>query len=314
MQIVPFNNIWVSCYDNLIFSILTSNDKKNEIYAYMNAYKYEICDNVSGGGNLFKFLNITQYYFNKDKIMSNISNISFCNDMEFFRSVNETIQAGKYLHIGIDLFDWPMNVLCYQKMHWTHYTFVDGYDQKINRYHVIDDESNVYKENWVAPEELYYAAIHQNELSPQAYSFDIKENIDLYQITLERVIKNSKDIVRSIDRLQNFDLYHMSSHDYNAGSHKELNAMMIFVVKNRMMANYYLFEYLIENFSTYKEIFIIIQKQFLELIKKWEYVFFYFNKLFISRYNRNNIREQINTLIRDNLKQEKEAWRLMDNI
>lgn len=303
--IKPFTEFWVDCKCNLIYSILTTLDDSNKMYAYINSYSYSILKKQSKGNEPFLNLelNFEQNLF--DYIFINKNYLSARSNENYLDQLKDLVKQKKYVLIGVDLFYWIPNSICWNKHHWYHYSFLNGFDDYTKDYFVLDENMKGYSE-FIIPESRLNTAMQESTIKHDIKFYDINQNISKPIIGVDDLVKNSENIVKSINEI-NDDFWLMSEFDYDICYFQDLNAMNLFKIENRHKANYSLFSELHKMGLLNGNTSLELQSICLELIYKWQLSK---SQLIKSYYGKNRTEKilKLNRNIRGLLNLEKSMW------
>lgn len=248
----PFKEDWLNCYHQTIFSVLTTIEPSYELAAYINDYRYIISLEETPSKAKFNTLfikpvnNFGIKYLDESLALSKPFTFQ---DNDYFGFIKELINKGKLVTVGVDLFYWIPNSLCWKRYHWEHYSFINGLGLNDKKVFYVFDESYEGFGEYKVPEKRFRIAVKHSTLDPHGYLLDAPENVGAYKLSLDEIINNAKQLAKELELLSmNLQpLWHLSEDDFSTGEWRDLNVMYLHQIINRHKANEVLIDELYKN-------------------------------------------------------------------
>jgi len=301
-RIKPFDEFWMNCILNQMFSVACTYEPSYRYAAYLNSYQYFRWDAATDPQ--FRYPTIDSMYyldflyrnegnknheFSLSRVFGPLDLHYFSDEDNYLQEIRELCKDNQVFSLNVDLFYWIPNSMAYEKFHWYHYSLMNGYDDATSTYYVIDDNLDGYMEHGI-PEERLILSFENSECRtnpdyelPPVLKYNIREEIPLYQLTLQEVCFHADRLIReirsfSIEGLWNVELDESRLNDYLTYSVVGLN-----IIANRHKANESLIRSLHElsliPFDTFEQLLTQIQ----EIRSGWEFVKQHFMKASIQR-------------------------------
>lgn len=247
-EIEAFNEFWLDCDTEMLFSLLVSKNDRYRILAYRNDYYYIA----------LRACTPNRIYFEE---MRSVQDISFLQnnfvhyvekqrDMDLERnlvSIKRSLIKGHYVLAAVDLYAWIEENMCYQNHHVEHYALLHGYDDKKNLFYTMETDNERYREFLVSEQKLSEAMSMASTLQYQVVIFELEEKLQgqpLY--TWKDLRGNAKKIIRSIKPLLRKKFWLFSPKDFRNLFYRDMTVMYLMQINCRMKANRRLFAYLHE--------------------------------------------------------------------
>ncbi|WP_242656407.1 hypothetical protein [Ruminiclostridium hungatei] len=157
--------------------------------------------------------------------------------IDFLRSL---VLKKELVMVGVDLFYWIQDSICWNRNHWEHYSLINGYDDEKKVFYVLDENNNGYDE-FEVPEERFLVAVQNSPLEPHGYVKKITRNIGRFKLSLKEVMHNAERLKSEIEAIGHSPLWQLSDADFQGGHMCDLISMYIFQIINRHKANAFLF-------------------------------------------------------------------------
>ena len=268
-EIIPFNDFWLDCDTEIMYSILTSVDERFRVLAYRNDYTY------------MKLSALTPHHiaFNEIRMLPDISNLrnKYIHYIEMKKiqdisqgigQIRQYLLDGYYVMVGVDLYDWVPENMCFRKHHVEHYTLLNGYDSDKKLFYTMETDHEKYREFQVKEETLANAMESVSTLKYHIIVFEISEKLmndnELY--SMKELRNNAKLIVRSIRSLKGHEYWVFHPMDYQKLFYRDMTVMYLMQINCRMKANVLLFAHLSEEKS---EIYRELEMKAKELESGW---------------------------------------------
>ena len=237
-----FNEFWINCDFNLKMSILSTINPDFKKAAYINDYKYRILDFTTSEGTQGKYLMLDPYIeLNKLFLNRYITYQPFDLEKDYVTQIKKLILQNKTALIGVDLFYWIPKSVCWQKHHWEHHSFLNGFDDEKKIFYVFDDDLNGYDMHEI-PEQRLITAVTNSSLLPKAYFMSIADDIKPFYFQLDDLLIHAKKIKTNIQSIDVKSLWILRNEDVKEGHMLDLFAMFIFQISNRYYGNVMLFK------------------------------------------------------------------------
>jgi len=244
INIKPFNEFWLNCSFNAHLSIMTSINPKYNDLAYLNCYTYVNKMQIPKGITIE----------NEDEVQKSILQSASYQEAICFKDKSDEemllhiieLLNNQNLFIGVDLFYWLPDTICWQKLHWSHYALVTGYNSNDNTFVVLDSDAYKYGK-FEIPRERFITAVRNCPFKPEGYTITINSNPSDFSLELNAVIQNAEKIIENIENhLEANDIWEYSPYHMQAGQHFEFFSMFAYQIMNRQIANSLLFKRLAE--------------------------------------------------------------------
>ncbi|URN93893.1 MAG: hypothetical protein NAG76_19010 [Candidatus Pristimantibacillus lignocellulolyticus] len=300
-KIKPFDEFWMNCILNQMFSVACTIEPSYRYAAYLNSYQYFRWEAATDP--LFRYPTIDSMYY-LDYLYANegkkqefsLSNVVGPLDLYYFKDNDNYLQEIKELcrtkqifSLNVDLYYWIPNSIAYEKFHWYHYSLFNGYDEKTSTYYVIDDNLDGYMEHGV-PEERLVAAYENSEYCtnpnyklPPILKYSIREEIPPYELSLEEVRYHAARLITEIQAFQIEGLWNIELDESRLNDYLTYSMVGLNIIANRHKANDSLIrslhELLLISTSTYEMLLSQIQ----DIRNGWEHTKQLFIKASILR-------------------------------
>jgi hypothetical protein len=271
----PFKEYWINCYLNTLYSVLISREPSYRFAPFLNNYTYQIYEKETPAQTKVNTLRLISAKDMPQKIGRKFKYrqkpISFRNNFHFVEYLQGLVREGKLVSVGVDLFYWIPNSVCWNKHHWDHYSLLNGFDDERKVFYVFDENILGYDE-YEIPEERLRQAIQNSPVEPHGYLTQIS-NIRPFKFSLRDVVTYADELARELSIMNVSSLWLLSEEDFAARHMCDLFAMNIYQVVYRHKANQLLFEILqTENMVPNPEIMEEFIKYSRELQNGWNYV------------------------------------------
>ena len=279
INLIPFGEFWIDCAFNANFSILTSLDKSYRNAALLNSYTYAIVEAGTSFDNLINYVKLEpaydQLYLTQSIISIQPVNLKDSNNL--LDSLKFVLKEN-YFFLGVDLYNWIPNSLCWQKYHWEHYSLIKGYDEEKDVFIVFDSDMSGYCEHEIPSARLEKAALDCSfEISGYVISFNPEPGE--YNLEKQSVIENAERLITEIE--DSFArLWKFSDYDIQEAYMFDLMAVFTNEISERQIANKKLIEELI-NLNLIGDTSLI--RDFNELKLGWEKIKNLFNRGNLTR-------------------------------
>lgn len=309
IDLLVFNDFWVNCWFNSNFSILTSVNRSYVDAAYMNSYTYITEDYQTPTGTDLRILKLG-FTDEVEKVVLSAVNLTpiMLEDTERISNQIITMLKTNYLYVGVDLYEWIPNSICWQKYHWEHYTLVKGYDESSDSFIVFDENYNGYGAHLI-PRLRFEKAITASPFEIDAFLIDFKGDVCDYTICTDDVRKNADRISNELDNSR-AEHWQLSKKDISEGHMLDLFSLYSFGISNRQIANGLLVYKLKSYGALSTDEYRLLASIFKELSDGWEKIKNSFMKANLSSPRRLDcikINDYKNTLIENEIK----AWTLL---
>lgn len=271
INVHPFNEFWIDCRFNSCFSILTSINKSYCDASYMNCYSYITYIEKTPFTSV-KCLRLR----NSDRSQSDLIDLNITTIPVEFRNqsnmVKRVIELLQYNHllIGVDLYYWIPNSICWYKNHWEHYAFVKKYDKDKNAFIVLDENLNGYGEHEI-PCQRFETAVLGSPLPGDGFIIKYKNDLEDYKINCNEVFSNADRLIKELRELSDLpsDYWILSKPDIEKGNMFDLLTLHTFQIANRHIANIKLISRLKDLEFINNEKYGAMADKFDELRKGW---------------------------------------------
>jgi len=252
LKIQPFNDFWLDCGFNSTISILCSLYEGYKDLAFYNNFIYDL----QNEGTPTSYTVIIDQ--NTDKYIDNLFSKEFIemgsNISNELKSNIAKAQQNQYIFfLGVDLFYWVDNSICWHKNHWYHHSLVTEYEDGLSEVIALDDDFNGYQiqripfsRAIIASEN--YIKNHPNHINDAYFLIDkhVKEN---FSYNKDDIMCNNLKIIISLDNvlLKNHECWVIRNNELNyIKENLTLFSMRCFQFYNRHKANLMFFNNLYE--------------------------------------------------------------------
>lgn len=303
-----FNKVWMDCDANMKISLITSIDPKYEILAYLNDYSYYFGCFLSNEGYTVDYITlekntiIFERFSQRKKLHDSIKSDFFLDELKSY------LNKGYYILIAVDLYYWIESTLCYNKYHWSHYSFIKEYCEENDYFCVFDEKHSNYEEFYVKSDNLLMA-VKNSDLTPKTYSVKMNDIIDFEDITSIKLAENAFKIIQSLQCGMNRKFWLFSETDYNAKAYMDIGALYLKKVESRQICNMHLMIYLSRFISSPNNIvYELLADQFELLSKEWSKIRMLFYKMYTTN-QRDRYYTAANERIQSCIHKEIDLWR-----
>ena len=311
LGIKPFKDFWINCVFNMKFSILISIEPSFKYNSYLNNYIYEVLEIETSTGTKVNYLNLSALCifdtsWKSDSLFSS-EPINFKHDNNYLNLIKRLVSEGNMIVVGVDLFYWIPNSICWNKHHWNHYSLINGFNDEKKVFYVLDENRKGFNE-YEIPEERFCLAINNSTLDPNGFICKVSNDIKRFKLSLDDVIINSRKLIDNLNKMKNNSLFQFSNRDLKERHMMDLFAMYISQIENRQKANKLLFYAMQdEKLITENDIMDTLIKYAIELHDYWSIVKSKFVKVYFSYDNQSAIIE-INEICDSLFCKEQEMW------
>lgn len=311
LGIKPFNDFWINCIFNMKYSILTTLEPSIKQNACLNMYEYKDHVISTPTGNTVGYLQIENHYTLssvwKSDSTFNIKPFKFNLHDNPIERVQDEVMKRKFVLVGVDLFNWIPNSICYHKHHWTHYSLINGFDTQKQCFYVLDDNRKGFDEHSITYDN-FLDAIANSNLSPNGLLLELQKVHCDNQIKDIDIKTNAIKIINSIDNIDSSLLFGFNKEDIQEYHMMDLFTMYINQIQNRQKANLLLLkrlkeEKIISDTLTHENLINYSRN----LYKDWSIIKSKFVKVFYTTDYKNAIND-VNILCKNALYAEKLLW------
>ena len=211
LNIVPFNEFYMNCILNNYIEMLTYKHQSYKTAAYLNSYTYYIRDFYQETIRYPRVQFSYQEIYTKNIIKQEF--YTFRDYNNFVNEVKELIMSENLLSLFVDLFSWLPNSLPWQKHHWNHFAIIIGFDDIAKTFYTIEDDNSGRSIKEIPESRLvesffgsgYFVDYGGNTTRPQISSpclvYRFTENIKPYQLNIEDIKRNAKNIINDISNI-----------------------------------------------------------------------------------------------------------------
>lgn len=308
IPIIPYNEFWLDCDTETLYSIIYSMDQRYKIHFYENNYTYDLLRVPSFSGNYFGEIRLHQQFAElRERTLDIVEKRRFFDVDEAINIIKKWIRKGYLVQAGVDLYYWIEGNCCYNKHHVEHYTLIHGYDEEKNRFYVMETDNECYREFLVESEQLSVAMAEASTLAFHAFAMKLRSLQGLSQVyTTKKLVQNAKKICRSIRPLLHNSFWLFTDEQYRQGFYRDMTVMYILQVNCRMKANRLLFEFL----KQYNDLPALdkLRDQCEKMEKEWAAVRMQVSKLYFKEDAKKRMIKQ-NVIIRNLLEEERNMWK-----
>lgn len=313
-QIQPFSDYWVDCVYNASISILRAVDSSYNKLTYINNYVYKIKSETTPENNQIQFVeifsNLSPYIdsiFAKDKVI-------WCGEKEYdiINSIKKAKENNYIFFLGVDLFYWVENSICWNRFHWCHYSLVLDFDDSTDELIVLDDNLQGYYQHRIPLDRAIKASENfrfSNPDSFEGYYLRQIKNVE-FKFEIEQIINSSNFLLKSLEDIvnRNRNCWIILDKDKSFILEKILLfSMRCYQFQNRQKGNLRLFDQLYnDGFLNIYEL-SFLKKISSDLMNNWEELKNKLVKLTISSNPKFNSAEFVNSTT-NLFFREKELW------
>lgn len=284
----PFNLFWINCVFNMMFSLLTSLERSYLSAALLNDYSYVVYDMKTPNETNYKSLELrpmvkhgSEY---RNLLFSENKPLNYkCGD-NYFNILKGLIEEDNIVLLGVDLFYWIPNSVCWNKHHWGHYSLINGCDDEKRMLYVFDE--NVYGYNeFEIPEDRLIKAISNFQNEPHVNIYKLSENIGRFELPISEAKDNAQRIISEIIEIMPMIFWDLCEKDFIEGHMCDLISMRIFQIVNRHIANQLLMQELGDDILS-PAIRSSLIKYCIELQEGWAVVKKRLIRIYFSKYEK----------------------------
>lgn len=236
----PFKPFWMNCKFNMLFSVLTTLEPSYNQAALLNDYSYIAF--VKETPNYTKYNELTinpmvkygEEYINM--LFIEQKQLNFESKEQCFSILEKLVKKKEIILVGVDLFYWIPNSVCWDKHHWEHYSFINGYNDRKKVFYVFDENFNGYNE-FEVPEDRLIRAVTSCPLEPHAFTLKLSKDIERFELSISEVKNNAERIINEINEIIPIVFWELSEKDFIEGHMCDLISTQIFQIVNRHIAN-----------------------------------------------------------------------------
>lgn len=247
LGIMPFKDFWMNCYFNMYFSILISKEPSYRLAAFLNDYQYSIYESETvrktrfNGLMLNSMVNFHHQYL--EEMVSNRAPINFKEDEKFSEYLKDLVRKNEVIFVGVDLYYWVPNSVCWNNYHWYHYSLINGFDEDKKVFYVLDDNQSGFDEHAI-PEERFCTAIRNSTLNPHGFINKLPGDIGKFSFSISDVRTNAVRLAGELELMGHDMLWQMSDEDFDNRDRCDLFSMYLYQIVNRQKATQVLFQIL----------------------------------------------------------------------
>ncbi|EMS69248.1 hypothetical protein [Ruminiclostridium cellobioparum] len=304
----PFELFWMNCQFNMLFSMLTSVDNSYKSAALLNDYSYIVNEMETPNSTKYNELTVRpaiNKYINM--LLTERNPLNFENKEQCLKLLKELIKKKEIILLGVDLFYWIPNSVCWNKHHWEHYSFINGFDEEKRAFYVFDENFNGYNE-FEIPEDRLIKAVMNFPLEPHAFICKLSKNIEKFEPSISEIKNNAGRIVNEINEIIPIAFWELCEKDFIEGHMCDLISTQIFQIINRHIANQILMQEL-ESEICDGLISKSLVKYCIELQEGWNLVKNKLLKIYYSN-DKKSLRNDINKKCKSLLLKEIDMWNM----
>ena len=306
LNIQSFGEIWLDCQYNMYFSILQSMDYSYYYMALENCYEYLVHDEITNYGTELNMIT-NRVLFDRELYFEEIEvSVDLCGVEDLLEKIYDFLKMGKYVLVGVDLYDWIPESSTYHKYHWQHYALVTGISSCFHCVYVLDAAEGSYKE-YKIPQQRFYNAVAASDYKSKLRILSWKhKGITLpYAVSCTKLYENAKQINESIEFVMGEKFWLLSDDEYNTLEYMDLSTMYIYRIFNRHKGNITYFKFLQSELGLDTEKYVKVER---ELADEWKLIQY---KLVMNYHGRerHNRMLQLNAMAEKALLKELEMWR-----
>jgi hypothetical protein len=262
LGIKPFNDYWINCEFNMFFSVLTSFEPSYKFAAFLNDYSYDICELETPTNTKFNYITLKPMVNFREKYLDKLfylsQPINFKHQKGYTEYLKEHIRNREFVMVGVDLFYWIPDSICWNRNHWEHYSLINGYSEEKKVFYVLDENNCGYNE-FEIPEERFLVAVQNSPLEPHGYIKKVINEVGSFKLNIDDVICNAQRLRDELGAFEYAPLWQLSDADFDGGHMCDLLSMYIYQIINRHRANSFLFQEIKSYFQNGQIIDSIIQ-------------------------------------------------------
>lgn len=213
INICVFDDFFADCMTNAIISMTLFYDESYRLAAYMNGYEPHFGPYPD---QYFPYIGYSEGYKHIFERCFEYQGLLYEDD-DYLKLVKKSINEGKYLQLGVDLFYWHDTGAAYQKEHLAHPSLIVGYDDALSTLYVLEDAlgSRVTYGICEIPYERLKQAIDSKEnnfreLTGEDYRLRRRKmEVPSFSLDFEEVKQNARSILQNLsdDRFTNFSMH-----------------------------------------------------------------------------------------------------------
>lgn len=305
----PFNLFWMDCQFNTLFSILTSIDKSYKAAALLNDYSYAVKQEPTPNDICYNEVFIVNTIKNgdafKEKFFPQQTTLNFKHDENYIELIKDSIRNNEIVMVGVDLFYWIPNSVCWNKHHWEHYAYINGYNHEKEIFYVFDENFYGFGE-FEVPQDRMMKAIESSPLEPHAIVYKLCKCTDKYELAVSEVRDNAKRLIEEITEIMPIDFWLLSEKDFTEGHMCDFISTHLFQIINRHIANQLLINELEDKIGN-QHFKNELEKYCIELQDGWNQVKTKLVKIYYST-NRKLLVHNLNQKCKDLFLKEIKMW------
>lgn len=309
-DIIPFNDVWLDCHNNLKSTLLAYMDQKYKYRGLNNNYQYSIFQDISDNGKEFDYITEFQKFFDYEEI-GTLERVTPQNKDEFMNIVIQHLKRDNgFVLMRVDLYNWMEGSICWKKYHWDHYSLLVDYDDLNARFIVFDENKAEYTTTFIDENKLYDNRANNPKFEPLRL-ITINKEVKFPDITIEEIMENANIIIESIKKSTNRYYWALKESDYDVFSHKDVNGVYLQRIEGRLKADAMLMNLIGEKCLQDTKIMKMISEQFNVLANEWTSIRMALYMIYYRKANRKVLLDKINDKVKKTLLQEKENWEKM---
>ncbi|WP_217559398.1 BtrH N-terminal domain-containing protein [Paenibacillus sp. GbtcB18] len=308
----PFNDFWMNCVSNTVYSIAVSNDSSYRTAAYLNHYTYQVAADPS-----FTYLTMDHPLKYQNEVFNDFIRewepYYFRNPQAIGEEIGELLASGQLPVVHVDLFHWIPNSLAWKQYHWYHYSLITGYDAERSVYRVLDDDINGFRDFEVPPERLQEAFLSSQTENNPAYQeppcslIRLKDQIPPYEFKLSDLSRHAERLIGELDNLQTEHLWEGTPEPDKFEESMTNGLVGVNIIESRQTGNRLMLRYLLDAGCIREADFQTLDKELEDLALGWFKAKNVFIKAKFSLKRRFN-RDQLLTLAVPLLSRERSFW------
>ncbi len=315
--IQPFNEYWINCLLNMVFSVITSAEPSYMAATYLNDYDYEVGvwetepseTNTEGNRTIHNHLILNQMQDFLEKYIHgkfSYQPISFRDDEHCLDIIKGHVRQKEFVLVGVDVFYWVPGSFGYGQNHWNHHSFINGYDDEKKVFYIFDEDINGYVEQEI-PEERFLLALNKAIIEPHGFIIKPPEHIPPFTFSINDVVKNAEKLINQISTMQIGPFWILTDNDFNTGIQQGVIIVLIYQVMHRHYANELLFRVVLNKYCDTDTISSLVRIS-KELQNGWSTVKSQMLKVYKSETDRRKILDDVNELVKHLFLKEVEMW------
>lgn len=298
----------------MLISMLISLERSYESAALHNDYSYLVSKMQTPNLTEYNYLLINPMAHNGEKyadmLFAKRKPLNFTQKERCLNLLKGFIKKNKIVLVGVDLFYWIPNSVCWNKHHWEHYSFVNGFNDEKKVLYVFDENFSGYNE-FEIPEDRFIKAIANCPLEPHGYICKLSKNIERFELLLCEIRDNAKRIVDEINKIIPVTFWELSEEDFVGGHMCDLISTQIFQIVNRHITNQLLIKELDDEVLS-PLIRNSLVKYCIELQEGWALVKNQFIRIYFAN-NKKSLVTDINEKCKILLLKEIDMWNMLLN-